>query len=86
MEAHDIIKNPVSTEKSIRLMEAENKIIFVIDRRAKKQDVAKAIEKMFKAKITKVNTHITSKGEKRAIVRFADETPAIDIATQLGMM
>ncbi len=86
MEAHDIIKNPVSTEKTIRLMEAENKIIFVVDRRAKKQEINKAITTMFKAKVAKVNTHITAKGEKRAIVRFADETPAIDIATQLGMM
>lgn len=81
-----IIHHPVSTEKSIRMMESENKLVFVVDRRADKPAVKKAIEALFKAKVTAVNTHITSKGEKRAIVQFSPETPAIDIATQLGMM
>jgi len=86
MELGNVIKYPLSTEKSIRLMESENKLIFVIDKKAKKEDVKKAVEKVFKTKVTKVNTLVTSKGEKRAYVKFSDETPAIDIATQLGLM
>jgi large subunit ribosomal protein L23 len=54
MELHQVIKHPLSTEKSIRLMESENKLIFVVDRRAKKQDIKQAIEMLFKAKVTKV--------------------------------
>jgi large subunit ribosomal protein L23 len=86
MEYYDVIKHPLSTEKSIRLLEAENKLIFAVDRRAKKNDIKEAVEKMFKAKVVKVNTFITSGGEKRAYVKFSDETPAIDIATNLGLM
>jgi large subunit ribosomal protein L23 len=86
MEPHEVIKYPLSTEKSIRLMESENKLIFVVDKRAKKQDVKKAIEKLFKAKVVKVNTFISPKGDKRAYVKFSRETPAIDIATNLGLM
>lgn len=82
----NVILHPVSTEKSIRMMESENKLVFVVDRRADKPAVKKAVEALFKAKVTAVNTQITSKGEKRAIVQFSAETPAIDIATQLGMM
>ncbi|MDO8642328.1 MAG: 50S ribosomal protein L23 [Candidatus Woesearchaeota archaeon] len=81
-----IILHPVSTEKSIRLMESENKLVFVVDRRADKPAIKKAIEALFKTKVANVNTQITSKGEKRAVVQFSKETPAIDIATQLGMM
>ncbi len=81
-----IILHPVSTEKSIRLMESENKLVFVVDRRAHKPAIKKAIETLFKTKVANVNTQITSKGEKRAVVQFSKETPAIDIATQLGMM
>lgn len=86
MDQYAVIKYPLSTEKSIRLMEAENKLIFVVDKKAGKKDIKKAIETMFKAKVKKVNTFISSDGKKRAYIKFSDETPAIDIATQLGLM
>ena len=86
METIDIIKHPLSTEKSIRLMESENKLIFVVDKRAKKEDIKRAIEEVFKVKVSKVNTFTTAKGQKRAYVKFSPETPAIDLATQLGLM
>ena len=85
-DPHAVIKYPLSTEKSIRLMEAENKLIFAVERRATKKKKKKAIEELFNAKVVKVNTYITPKGKKRAYVRFADDTPAIDIATNLGLM
>ena len=82
----EVIKYPVSSEKSIRLMESENKLIFVVDKKAEKQEIKKAIEDLFKVKVVKVNTFTTTKGEKRAYVKFSAETPAIDIATQMGLM
>jgi large subunit ribosomal protein L23 len=86
MEPYKVIKHPLSTEKSIRLMEAENKLIFVVDEKATKQDIKKAVESVFKAKVIKVNTFVTHDSQKRAYVKFSQETPAIDIATQLGLM
>lgn len=86
MEQHEVIKYPLSTEKSIRLMESENKLVFVVDRRAEKKEIKEAIEKMFKVKVDKVNTHIISNGQKRAYIKFAAESPAIDVATQLGLI
>lgn len=86
IEPYKVIKWPLSTEKSIRLMEAENKLIFVVDKKANKKDIKRAIESMFKAKVEKVNTFISPDGRKRAYIKFSDETPAIDIATQLGLM
>jgi large subunit ribosomal protein L23 len=82
----DIIKYPLSTEKSIRMMESENKLVFVVAKKSKNSEIKKAIEEMFNAKVAKVNTFVNNKGEKRAYVKFSDETPAIDIATQLGLM
>ena len=86
MEAEKVIKYPLSTEKAIRLMEAENKLIFVVDKKANKKEIKNAIEKMFKVKLTKVNTLITPGGEKRAYVTLSPETPALDISTDLGLM
>ena len=83
----EIIKYPLSTEKAIRLMESENKLLFVVDRKAKKSEIKHAIEEMFNVKVEDVKTFIsTKKQEKRAYVKFALDTPAIDLATKLGLM
>ncbi|MBD3204594.1 50S ribosomal protein L23 [Candidatus Woesearchaeota archaeon] len=82
----NIVKYPLSTEKSIRLMESENSLIFIVDTKATKQEIKKAVEKMFGVKVVKVNTSISPNYKKKAYIRFSDETPAIDIATQLGLM
>ena len=80
----DAIKYPLSTEKGIKLMELENKLIFVVDSRATKADVKKAVESAFKVKVESVNTFIIQ-GRKKAYVKIAKDTPAINIATQLGL-
>ncbi len=80
-----IIKYPLGTEKSIRMMEAENKLVFVVDRKATKKQIKEAIENQFSVTVVAVNTHNTMKG-KRAIVTFSQESPAIDLATKLGLM
>ena len=66
-------------------MERENKLIFVVDIKANKQEIKKAIEELFKVKVTKVNTLLMG-NEKRAYVKLSMENPAIDIATELGLM
>jgi ribosomal protein uL23 len=85
MDPYAIVKYPLSTEKSIRLMESQNKLAFVVDRNADKQDIKKAVEDMFKVKVDDVKTHV-QKGVKKAYVRFNDKNPAIDVATKLGLM
>jgi len=86
MDPYNVIKCPLSTEKSLKLMESENKLIFVVDRKAKKPEIKEAVEKMFKVKVIKVNTFVTMDGKKKAYVQFSPENPAIDIATNLGLM
>ena len=86
MDPHKIIKYPLSTEKSIRLMESENKLVFVVGEKAKKIEIKKAIEELYNVSVDNVKIFNTSKNQKRAYIRFSDKNPAIDIATQLGLM
>ncbi len=86
MDSYKVIKHPLSTEKSIRLMESENKLVFVVNKKASKREIKRAIEEIYKVKVTKVNSFITPDGEKRAYIKFSMETPAVDIATQLGLI
>ena len=83
---NQVVKYPLSTEKSIRQMEAENKLIFVVDKKATKQMIKERIEKLYNVKVKKVNTCIDTKNRKKAYITFSEDTPAIDLATQLGLM
>ena len=55
MDPRDIIKKPIVTEKSTRLMEM-NKYCFVVDRRANKIQIKEAIETIFNVRVLDVNT------------------------------
>ena len=81
-----IIKNPLSTEKSIKLMESENTLIFEVDKKATKDAIRSEIESFFKVKVVSVRTRIGPDAKKRAYVQFGNDTPAIDIATRLGLI
>ncbi len=48
-----VVKYPLATEKSIRGMESENKLIFVVDLRANKPEIKKAVEEMFDARVAR---------------------------------
>lgn len=52
---YDIIIKPVMTEKSYDQL-ADNKYTFIVDIRAKKTEIKKAIEEIFDVKVEKVNT------------------------------
>lgn len=86
MNPNEVLKYPVSTEKAIRMMESQNKLVFIVDKKSKKADVKKAFEKAFQVKVMEVKTAISPAGIKRAYIKLSPETPALDIATQLGMM
>ena len=55
MDAWTIIKRPIVTEKSNRLME-QNKYCFVVDPKANKHQIKQAVEEIFKVKVVAVNT------------------------------
>lgn len=72
------------TEKAVGLVEKENKLVFIVDRKADKKQIKEAIEKAFDVKVSKVNTQIKG-GEKKAYVKLKPESKAIDVAVKLGM-
>ena len=65
MLASEIIKRPIITEKSMLLVENQNKYTFSVDKRANKVQIARAIEELFNVKVVKVNTINTTPKKKR---------------------
>jgi large subunit ribosomal protein L23 len=64
----DVIIAPLSTEKSRNLRVQENKYVFKVALKAKKQQIKKEIERMFEVKVEKVSTSYVRGKLKR--VRF----------------
>lgn len=85
-ELHNIIKAAVSSEKAISYMERYNTLTFIVDLKATKHDVKRAVEELFGVKVSEVRTVITSKGEKKAYVKLTEEYKASDVATKLGIV
>ncbi|MCD6428813.1 MAG: 50S ribosomal protein L23 [Desulfurococcales archaeon] len=85
-EESKIIKRVVATEKALTYIENHNTLTFIVDIRATKHDIKRAVEKLFDVKVAEVRTLITPKGEKKAYVRLKPEYKASDIATRLGIL
>jgi large subunit ribosomal protein L23 len=81
-----IIQYPLLTEKAINLVETQNKLVFIVNKKATKKQIAKAVEKIFNVKVKEVKTLIDRKGRKKAYVKIASEYNASEIATRLGML
>ena len=60
---YDIIKFPVVTEKSTKISE-NNQFVFKVGINYSKEEIKKAVEKVFKGKVKAVNT-IKVKGKKK---------------------
>ena len=82
--AYDIIKKPITTEKSTNLQQF-NQYSFIVSKNSNSLEIKRAIEAIFKVKVSKVNTSIlrgkgkTFKGQygfrkdtKRAIVTLVE--------------
>ena len=87
MNSYDVVKKPIITEKSMKLVE-KGQYTFEVSRKATKSDVKKAVEEIFKVKVISVNTlNVLPKRKrvgryegfapayKKAIVKI-DKTPA----------
>ena len=56
MNAYDVIKRPVITEKTSIQKEDANQITFEVDRRANRVQIRKAVESIFAVHVTGVRT------------------------------
>lgn len=74
MEARELIKRPLITEKTTKLME-ENKYCFLVDPKANKTQIKQAVEEIFKVKVKTVNTHNVL-GKIKRMGRYSGRRPS----------
>jgi len=86
MDSYEVITCPLMTEAASLMVEKENKLVFIVNLKATKQDVKKAVERLYEVKVAHVNVHITPQGEKKVFVKLAPEYRAADVAIKLGIL
>jgi len=74
------------TEVASRLLETENKLVFVVSLKAGKKDIQKAVENLYEVKVARVNVLVTPRNEKKAFVKLHPDYKAVDVAIKLGIL
>ena len=86
MKPHEVILYPLMTERSVYMIENENKLVFIVNRRANKHEIARAAQELYGVEADSVRTLITTKGLKKAFVKLTDQYDASDLAIRLGIL
>ena len=86
MDSYDVIQYPLMTEVTSRILETQNKLVFIVNMKATKKDIKSAVEELYEVKVSKVNVAITPTGEKKAFVKLGPEYKATDVAIKLGIL
>lgn len=86
MNPYEVIRYPLMTEVTSRILETENKLVFIVNMSATKTDIKKAVEQLYEVVVEKINVMITSKGEKKAFVKLHPDYKAVDVAIKLGIL
>ncbi len=82
----DKLKHIVPSEKATLMIDSENKLQFIVDLKANKEEIKRDVERVFETPVRNVRTMITFKGEKKAIIELEEEGKAKEIGTSLGIL
>lgn len=76
---------PIVTEKAVMKIESENVLVFETELTSTKKGVKEQVENLFGVKVESVRVQ-RRKNKKVMYVKLNKKTPAIDIASKLGLM
>jgi large subunit ribosomal protein L23 len=86
MQSHEVIKYPTMTERSVYMIENENKLVFIVNREATKSQIAYAIKELYQVEAKEINTLINRQGEKKAFIKLKEGFSASEVAIKLGLL
>jgi len=86
MDDYTIVKFPLYNESAMSKIEKDNTLVFIVDKRANKPRIKKAIQTLYDIQVNKVNTLIRPDGLKKAYVRLTPDYEALDVANKIGII
>ncbi len=76
-DVYDVIYAPVITEKSAEAIEEDNVYTFVVDKKANKIEISRAVETIWDVKVSDVRTMRYNGKAKRALMGRLSRNPKI---------
>ena len=86
MQRKNVLLYPLVTEKTVKMIERENKLVFVIAPDASSYEVAREFERMFEVKVERINVLRRPDGIKVAFIKLAEGYSASDISVKLRIL
>ncbi|KAF1915346.1 60S ribosomal protein-like protein L23a [Ampelomyces quisqualis] len=87
MDASKVLIHPLNTESAMKKIEENNTLVFIVDVKANKRQIAAALKKQYDVNCVKINTLIRPDGSKKAFARLTADVDALDIAaTKLNLV
>jgi large subunit ribosomal protein L23Ae len=81
-----MIHHPLTTESALKKIQSGNTIVFIVDPRSNKNKIKNTLKKIYKIKIQKVNTLISTNGKKKVFVKLSSDFDALDVANKIGFI
>lgn len=70
----------------MKKIEDNNTLTFIVDLRASKPKVKKAVADLYNVSVARVNTLVRPDGQKKAYVRLTADSDALEIANRIGII
>ncbi|KAH9872742.1 60s acidic ribosomal protein P2 [Plenodomus biglobosus] len=87
MDASKVLIHPLNTESAMKKIEENNTLVFIVNIKANKRQIAAALKKQYDVNCVKINTLIRPDGSKKAFARLTADVDALDIAaTKLAIV
>uniref|UniRef100_A0A7R9VRJ9 Large ribosomal subunit protein uL23 N-terminal domain-containing protein n=1 Tax=Pseudictyota dubia TaxID=2749911 RepID=A0A7R9VRJ9_9STRA len=86
LDKFSVIKYPLTTESSMKLIEDSNTLVFIVDIKSNKRQIKASVKDLYNIECDKVNTLITPRGLKKAYVRLSKDFDALDVANRVGVI
>merc|ERR1712139_284369 len=86
LDQFSIVRFPLTTESAMKKIEDNNTLVFIVDPKANKYQIKKAVKTLYEIDIAKVNTLIRPTGDKKAYVKLAPDYDALDVANKIGII
>ncbi|KAL0216664.1 hypothetical protein P9112_008848 [Eukaryota sp. TZLM1-RC] len=85
-DKYQMIRHPLTTESAMKLIEDQNTLVFVVDKRATKTSLIRTIKDLYNVTPMRINTVNTANGDKKAYVRLAPSDEALVVANSIGLL
>jgi large subunit ribosomal protein L23Ae len=86
LDKKSVLKYPLNTESSMKMIEDSNTLVFIADIRANKRQIKAALKEAQAVEIERVNTLITPRGLKKAYIKLTKDHDALDVANRMGII